>query len=260
MNKNQIISQTANKVITGDYTFKRHNYNAIIECSFELFENYIANLQTDKRIRMDVKDGYIDVYLNKTAVCSYDENNGIMFMSIPTDINEMQEDDAVKFKSLLESYSPEEIEDAMNDIVTEDESVTISDKEIVLEFISFLEGYALRFKEFHWDSRKKAMHENAEKAYNLVFTLEDSIAEDMMGFTGSKIKPGDIAPVMPADTLSPPQDNIKVDFVTTLKMLTDDTFSFYKKIENNNNFIGIRSELENFLHELRQLTYLAKMS
>jgi hypothetical protein len=129
-----------------------------------------------------------------------------------------------------------------------------------LDFISFLEGYALRFKEFHWDSDKKAKHETAEKAYDLVYALEDSIAEDMMGFTESRIKPGTINPVMPADRLSPPQDDIEVDIVMTLQMLADDTFSFYKKIEHNNNFIGIRSEVENFMHELRQLIYLAKMA
>ena len=255
-------NQSINQIISGDYLFEGNQYNTLMLCEPELFENCIDNfyqiVEPSDTLRLSENDHSTTVYVNESAAFGYDKDRQVLYISA---VNEMSNEDAERFHSILESYSEEDIENVMNEILSEETPETmVSDKEMVLDFISFLEGYALRFKEFHWDSDKKAKHETAEKAYDLVYALEDSIAEDMMGFTETRIKPGSVNPVIPADRLSPPQDDIEVDLVTTLQMLSDDTFSFYKKIEHNNNFIGIRSEVENFMHELRQLIYLAKMA
>ena len=267
MNSKPAINQTINTII-GDYTYNGVNYNAIIECTPEMFENYADNLYSvigamnpNGNISTVESAQNITILLNENTVCCYDKHNEILYANITTAPSDMDETDKKELLRIFETYSDEEIDTAMNEIVSEeDDGSMFSDKQVVLEFISFLEGYAIRFKEFHWDSERKAKHETAEKAYDLVYALEDSIAEDMMGFTETRIKPGSVNPVIPADRLSPPQDDIEVDLVTALQMLSDDTFSFYKKIEHNNNFIGIRSEVENFMHELRQLIYLAKMA
>lgn len=251
-----------NQIITGNYTYDGCDYNAIIECDTIMFENYVDALSmanNGEGINKREREHCVTVFLNEAVACGYDKDNNILYVNVPEWSADIDQYDAETLRQISEAYSQDEINDAMNDIIEENE-VTVSDKEIVLDFISFLEGYALRFKEFHWDSEKASKHATAEKAYDLVYNLEDSLAEDMMGFTDSRIKPGSVNPVMPAERLNPPQDDIEVDLVTTLNMLRDDTFSFYRKVEHNNNFIGIRSEVENFLHELTQLIYLARMA
>lgn len=264
MNSKPAINQTINTII-GDYTYNGVNYNAIIECTPEMFENYADNLYSvigaanpNGNISTVESAQNIAILLNENTVCCYDKHNKMLYANITTAPSVMDETDRKELLRIFETYSDEEIDTAMDEIASEeDDGSMFSDKQAVLEFISFLEGYAIRFKEFHWDSERKAKHETAEKAYDLVYALEDSIAEDMMGMCGSRITPGSVNPVIPADKA---QRDKKVDFVDTLKMLSDDTFSFYRKIEHNNNFIGIRSEVENFLHELRQLIYLANMA
>jgi hypothetical protein len=254
-------NQAINQIIYGDYLFEGNHYNTLSLCEREVFENCInfyKNAEPSADVWLDETEHTATVYINEGAAFGYDKDRQVLYISV---VNTLNDEDAEQLQGILESYSMEDIENTIGEIVAEQENDSVvTDKEVVLDFISFLEGYALRFKEFHWDSDKKAKHETAEKAYDLVYALEDSIAEDMMGFTESRIKPGTINPVTPADRLSPPQDDIEVDIVMTLQMLADDTFSFYKKIEHNNNFIGIRSEVENFMHELRQLIYLAKMA
>lgn len=266
MNSENISNQSVmdNQIITGNYTYNGCTYNAVIECTPAMFENYADTLYStvdpEDNVNSHETDDSTTILVNESLVCGYDRKNHMLYVNIPNSAARMMDVDAERLRQIVESFSPEELNELLTEVAAEDDNLTISDKEIVLEFLSFLEGYALRFKEFHWDSEAKSKHETAEKAYDLVYALEDSIAEDMMGFTDSRIKPGSINPVMPADRLSPPQDDIEVDFVTTLGMLRDDTFSFYKKVEHNNNFIGIRSEVENFLHELTQVIYLAKMA
>lgn len=253
-----------NQIIIGSYTYNGCAYNAVIECTPVMFENYtdtIYNSADSEDTVNTIEDrNATTILVNESLVCGYDNKNGMLYVNIPDTAAKMMKVDADKLRQIVESYSKEELDELLSEVASEDDNMTISDKEVVLEFLSFLEGYTLRFKEQHWNSDTKSSHETAEKAYDLVYALEDSIAEDMMGFTDSRIKPGSINPVMPATRLSPPQDDIEVDFVTTLNMLRDDAFSFYKKVEHNNNFIGIRSEVENFLHELTKLIYLAKMA
>lgn len=264
MNSKPAINQTINTII-GDYTYNGVNYNAIIECTPEMFENYADNLYSvigaanpNGNISTVESAQNIAILLNENTVCCYDKHNKMLYANITTAPSVMDETDRKELLRIFETYSDEEIDTAMDEIASEeDDGSMFSDKQAVLEFISFLEGYAIRFKEFHWDSERKAKHETAERAYDLVYALEDSIAEDMMGMCDSRITPGSVNPVIPADKA---QSDKKMDFVDTLKMLSDDTFSFYRKIEHNNNFIGIRSEVENFLHALRQLIYLANMA
>lgn len=261
---------TNNQIITGDYTFNGYHYNALIECSQSDFDQYVntirSNASASDNIAVEqMKNDSQLLRINNVPSCSYDQKRGNMYGFIFSSTAKMKKEEADRLMEIFESYSKEEINEAFGELFGKDEMVqegddtVISDKELVIEFIAFLEGYAIRFKEFHWNASSKSLHEAAEKAYDLVYALEDSIAEDMMGWMDSKIKPGSINPVFPAETGGAPQENIALPLHEVLGMLKDDAFSFYTKVENNNNFIGIRSELENFLHEISQLIYLAKL-
>ena len=259
---------TNNQIITGDYIFNGYHFNALIECTLLDFERYVDNIRSETTYSANISIEQLDdknqlLRINGTPCCGYDQKRGNMYGFVFSNASKMSKEESEKLVSIFEKYSKEEINDALNELSREDVLPTerindiISDKELVIEFIASLEGYAIRFKEFHWNASGKSSHETAERAYDLVYTLEDSIAEDVMGWTGSKIKPGSINPVFPvkADTYS--GSALTIDEV--LNMLKNDVFSFYVKIEHNNNFIGIRSELENFLHEINQLVYLAKL-
>lgn len=256
-------SVMSNQIITGNYNYNGYTYNAVIECTPNMFKNYADSIYesadlTDE-INFQDKENSTTVFVNESLICGYDKKNDMLYVNIPDSAEKMLKIDAKKLEEIVESFTPEEYDEILSEVLSEEDNPTVSDKEIVLEFLQILEGYALRFKEFHWNSETKSMHETAEKAYDLVYSLEDSIAEDMMGSIDSRIKPGSINPIMPTHKPSLSQDDTEINFVDTLNMLRDDTFSFYKKIEHNNNFIGIRSEVENFTHELTQIIYLAKM-
>lgn len=255
----------SNQIIIGDYTFNKQHYNALIECTQSDFNQYINTIQniSDDVIVKQMKNKSQLLYINGIPSCSYDQKHGMMYGFIFSSTAKLEKEESDRLLQIFENYSKEEINDIMSELFGKDEiaqgDTIISDKELVIEFIAILEGYAIRIKEFHWNADNKSLHETAEKAYDLVYTLEDSIAEDMMGWTGSKINPGSINPIFPTVTYDISQEDIALNFYDILKMLKDNAFSFYNKIENNNNFIGIRSELENFLHEISQLIYLAKL-
>ena len=251
-----------NQIIIGNYNYNGYTYNAVIECNPKMFKNYTDSIfesaDLGDNIDFQERKNSVNVFINESIICGYDNKNQMLYVNIPDSAEKMLKIDTERLEQIIESFTPEEFDEILSEVMSEDDNPTISDKEVVLDFLALLEGYALRFKEFHWDSNRKSMHELSEKVYDLVYELEDSIAEDMMGFTDSKIVPGSINPIMPNnETLS--QENIEQDFIDTLNILRNDTFSFYKKIEHNVNFVGIRSEIENFLHELSQTIYLSKM-
>ncbi len=255
-------SVMSNQIITGNYNYNGYTYNAVIECTPNMFKNYADSIYesadlTDE-INFQDKENSTTVFVNESLICGYDKKNDMLYVNIPDSAEKMLKIDAKRLEEIVESFTPEEYDEILSEVLSEEDNPTVSDKEVVLDFLALLEGYALRFKEFHWGSNHKSMHESSEEVYDLVYKLEDSIAEDMMGFTDSKIVPGSINPIMPNnETLS--QENIEQDFIDTLNILQNDTFSFYKKIEHNVNFIGIRSEIESFLHEISQMIYLSKM-
>lgn len=264
------MKRTNNQIITGDYRFNGYHYNALIECSQSDFDQYVNTIRSnasasDNIVVEQMKNKSQLLRINNMPGCSYDQKRGNMYGFIFSSTAKMEKEEADRLMNIFESYSKEEINEALGELFGKDEmtqegdDTIISDKELVIEFIALLEGYAIRFKEFHWNASGKSLHETAEKAYDLVYDLEDSIAEDMMGWTDSKIKPGSINPVFPDETCGAPQENIALPLHEVLCMLMDDAVSFYTKIENNINFIGIRSELENFLHKIKQLIYLAKL-
>jgi hypothetical protein len=119
-------------------------------------------------------------------------------------------------------------------------------KDFVLDFISQLEGYKTKIKELHWEDKSIPGHELAGDIEKMICDFEDSIAEDLQGVFGEDIK---------ANTLHP--YNVKS---TTLKeflnSLKNSTMQFYKKLDGDD-YIGARSEVEGFIHNINVKKYLA---
>lgn len=118
-------------------------------------------------------------------------------------------------------------------------------KDFVLDFISQLEGYKTRIKELHWDEDSLPGHELAGDIEKMICDFEDSVAEDLQGVFGEDIKVKTIHPYKV-------ESNTLKEFVDSLK---NSTMLFYKKLDGDD-YIGARSEVEGFIHNINVKKYL----
>lgn len=75
---------------------------------------------------------------------------------------------------------------------------------------------------------------------------QDALAEDIMGVLGSRLSPNSLKG-------TPGSSNNAIDFI---KEVDTSTVGFYKKISNNPNYAGIKSETETFIHNIKKYNYL----
>lgn len=115
----------------------------------------------------------------------------------------------------------------------------------VLDFISQLEGYKTRIKELHWDEDSLPGHELAGDIEDMICDFEDSVAEDLQGVFGKDIKVKELHPYkIDSNTLK--------EFIDSLK---SSTMLFYKKLDGDD-YVGARSEVEGFIHDINVKKYL----
>ena len=119
----------------------------------------------------------------------------------------------------------------------------------ILNYINKLEGYKTAIKSLHWSSRNMSEHKLWDDIADSVNGIQDNVSEMEQGING-RIK---------LNMLSP----IKYTISSQEKALNDmlkDTKYVYKSIENLEEYIGIRSELESFMGELNKYKYLMRMA
>jgi hypothetical protein len=118
-------------------------------------------------------------------------------------------------------------------------------KDFVLDFISQLEGYKTKIKELHWEDKSLPGHELAGDIEKMICDFEDSVAEDLQGVFGEDIKVNTLHPYsVKSATLK--------EFVDSLK---NSAMLFYKKLDGDD-YIGARSEVEGFIHNINVKKYL----
>ena len=115
----------------------------------------------------------------------------------------------------------------------------------VLDYISKLEGIKTRIKEIHWEESTISGHELAGDVETMICDFEDSVAEDLQGVFDEDIK---------VKSLSPKEcsANTQKELINELKSAT---LEFYKKLEGDD-YIGARSEVEGFIHNINVKRYL----
>ena len=252
------------QIITGNYTYGNFKYDSLVSgrykgmapsSYFEKFDTLLEDtLEEGENMKLNESVSSSEIVIDETKICALDKRTGFMYGNLDLGISHivngtMSEEEVTNLNTILDSYSSEELDNLLEGVFEEENDTIYSDRELICDFIMRLEGYAVRLKEMHWDSDKKAEHELTEKTYKLLFDLEDSIAEDMMGYMGSYITPGTIQPVLPKSE----------SLEGLLNLIKDDAVELYKRIEHNDNCIGVRSEFENFVHEMNQIIYLSKM-
>lgn len=114
-----------------------------------------------------------------------------------------------------------------------------------IDFICTLEGWKTRTKNLHWSAYKKNIHKYLDEFLDVISDYQDSIMEDYMGING-KIGPLDIE-----GTFCPARD-----FESLINDIILATREFYREIPEELDFVGIKSETENFIHQVFKYKYL----
>lgn len=123
----------------------------------------------------------------------------------------------------------------------------MSPAEVVLEYIKRIEGYRIRLREIHWMADHKSTHELADSLIYDLASYEDSIAEDMMGIIGYRIKVGTVIPKLPKST----------ELKALINEIVNDTIFVKASIEAVPVWTGIVNILDECIHMLNKSQYLS---
>ena len=121
-----------------------------------------------------------------------------------------------------------------------------SDTQVYIDFLCRLEGWKTRCKNLHWAAPKKNIHVYLDEFLDVLSGFQDALAEDIMGVLGSRLSPNSI------NGTSCSSDNA-IDFINQVNTAT---IIFYNKISDNPNYVGIKSETETFIHNIKKYNYL----
>ena len=121
-----------------------------------------------------------------------------------------------------------------------------SDTQVYIDFLCRLEGWKTRCKNLHWAAPKKNIHVYLDEFFFFFSGFQDALAEDIMGLLGSRLSPNSI------NGTSCSSDNA-IDFINQVNTAT---IIFYNKISDNPNYVGIKSETETFIHNIKKYNYL----
>ena len=151
--------------------------------------------------------------------------------------------------AIMAMVAPEDTKFAP-EVVEDEECVSvISVKEAILNFIKFLEGSHIRIKELHWSADHQSKHKLADDLHSKLCEIEDEIAEDMMGYLGTRITIGEVTPIMPKST----------DLKDLIEEIEECALNLEASVENDRKMKGVVSIIDDLVHELNKSKYLETM-
>lgn len=118
-----------------------------------------------------------------------------------------------------------------------------------INFINYIEGIKTCLKNTHWASENNSEHIRMDEFADIVSDFEDSISEEFQGIEG-QIKDNEVKPI--EYTFS----NVK----NLLQDINSKTMELYDSLENDKTYIGVKSEIESFVHNINKYAYLFKLS
>lgn len=118
-----------------------------------------------------------------------------------------------------------------------------------ISFLNQLEGWKTKCKNLHWAAPKKNIHVYLDEFLEVLSEYQDSIAEDYQGILGH-MNPNVIKGI-PSDSLT------AIEMIMEIKKATCD---FYTAIPEGTCYVGIKSETENFIHNLNKYKYLFELT
>lgn len=117
-------------------------------------------------------------------------------------------------------------------------------KESSINFISKLEGFKTAIKNLHWDADNMSQHKLCDDIADSLSDFQDAISEIEQSLQGN----------ISLNDLKAEQYRI-----STLKNFVEDVLKAVKEYYNGcegEDYIGIRSECENFIGQLQRFSYL----
>lgn len=118
-------------------------------------------------------------------------------------------------------------------------------KRNILVFINKLQSYKTAIKNLHWSAKNMSEHKLWDEIADSVADTQDEVAEIAQGIFGN----------IKLNELKPRRYNI-TNSKKTLTDITKDTKLFYATIKRGEQFVGLRSVVENFIAELEKYQYL----
>ena len=135
------------------------------------------------------------------------------------------------------------------DLIKDKETTEYTGASFFINFLNILEGWKTKCKNLHLAAPKRNIHVYLDEFLEILSDYQDSIAEDYQGILGH-MQPNAIKGI-PSDTLN------AIDFIVEIKQ---GTCKFYKQIPEETCFIGIKSETENFIHNINKYKYLFELT
>lgn len=121
-------------------------------------------------------------------------------------------------------------------------------KESLITFSSRLHGYHVRLKELHFSAPTLSIHKVIDDFDHELLEFDDSVMEDSQSMVGL-IQPGDLKVILPKST----------EINDLLAELKGDVLDYYDSLEGASMWIGVRSEIEGFIHTICKTIYLIKI-
>lgn len=118
-----------------------------------------------------------------------------------------------------------------------------------IDFINYIEGIKTCLKNTHWSSVNNSEHVRMDEFADVVSDFEDSVSEEFQGIEG-QIQDNEVKP-------------IEYTFSDVNKLLQDiksKTMELYDSFENDKTYIGVKSEIESFIHDINKYSYLFKLA
>lgn len=131
----------------------------------------------------------------------------------------------------------------------EREKTSITGSQFFINFLNQLEGWKTKCKNLHWAAPKKNIHVYLDEFLEVLSEYQDSIAEDYQGILGH-MNPNVIKGI-PSDSLT------AIEMIMEIKKGACD---FYTAIPEGTCYVGIKSETENFIHNLNKYKYLFELT
>lgn len=125
----------------------------------------------------------------------------------------------------------------------------VSPQEAILNYLKFLEGIRINIKGIHWSTRETKTHKVSSDLIKILDELQDSIAEDMQGFYGMRLKVGDLIPT----------DSKLESLPDIIKVVLNETIVLKASIVDIDGLDGIVSILDSAMHDLNVGRYLESM-
>ena len=127
-------------------------------------------------------------------------------------------------------------------------STEVSGSQFFINFLNQIEGWKTKCKNLHWAAPKKNIHVYLDEFLDVLSDYQDGLAEEYQGLLGH-MQPNVIKGT-PCNCLN------AIDFINEVK---SNTYKYYDNIPEGTSYAGIKSECENFIHNILKYKYLFEL-